>query len=779
MIYNYWLCVVFSVPSEIFARGPLAVKAYNKAIEQGVTRVMRVPIMIIGQERSGKTSLKKSLTGQLFDDKEESTDGIERDPSYFSVSTEIWSTGETKQESDSDSADSLHNRVARVMVADLRGEAVNLLTQTGNAENIVSSNSVTEDNSKTKRDIHVPEAVEEAAIHIQQWPEKPVSPIANFLPSVHKEESKEKTLNQEVPHATAECVEKLLKDSTRKDEDKVYSILWDFGGQSVYYATHPIFLTGKAIYLLVYDLSNDPNDKATPVVKQGTFKRNEDLHCTKTNEDYLHLWLSSVSSLASQHISYSESLGSGKLSKRLPPVILVCTHADKCVAAKELAREIFGSLRCETKPYSEHLSKKYFVVDNTKSGSGEECPDVKRLREEVLAVAEQLPQMRQFIPIKWLRFEEALKHKIEKGEPLISFDEARRVAREECGIDDDQQFDTLLNFLHDQRILIHFDETPKLKNTVILDPQWLIDLFRKVITVKAYDPSADEERCEGLWRKLETEGILDEKLLQIAWGALLNKETTENLIAVMEKFSLLCHLPSVDKQKQQYLVPSMLMSHPNEVANKLLRDEFIPPLFIRFRQPRPLDHPCDAVGVSSVSEHLQVPLGLFPRLVVKFLQWCVKAGFKQLYKNMYQNFARFPILPKGYSAILICHSSSIEIAVHRDPDATCDNSDVTVGYNVRRQIESMLENMREECFWLNTMEYEFSVICPVCCKQRSVRYCHKHHASGCDKEECFHFWSETELHDEQFCRMDAFAERTEVPVKEFVHWFRFLGIKVI
>ena len=85
MIYNYWLYVVCSVPSEIFARGPLAVKAYNKAIKQGVTRVMRVPIMIIGQMRSGKTSLKKSLTGQLFDDKEKSTDGIERDPSYFSV----------------------------------------------------------------------------------------------------------------------------------------------------------------------------------------------------------------------------------------------------------------------------------------------------------------------------------------------------------------------------------------------------------------------------------------------------------------------------------------------------------------------------------------------------------------------------------------------------------------------------------------------------------------------------------------------------------------------
>ena len=72
-------------------------KAYNKALEQGKTRVMRLPIMLIGQERSGKTSLKKSLQGQQFNEKEESTDVIEIDPSYFSVSTEIWSTGEANQ----------------------------------------------------------------------------------------------------------------------------------------------------------------------------------------------------------------------------------------------------------------------------------------------------------------------------------------------------------------------------------------------------------------------------------------------------------------------------------------------------------------------------------------------------------------------------------------------------------------------------------------------------------------------------------------------------------
>ena len=41
--------------------------------------------MLIGQDRAGKTSLKKSLIGLSFNSKEKSTDGIEVDPSKFQL----------------------------------------------------------------------------------------------------------------------------------------------------------------------------------------------------------------------------------------------------------------------------------------------------------------------------------------------------------------------------------------------------------------------------------------------------------------------------------------------------------------------------------------------------------------------------------------------------------------------------------------------------------------------------------------------------------------------
>ena len=90
--------VPFTVPPEIRARGPQALEAYNNALAEGQACVKRVPLMIVGQDRSGKTSVKKSLKGICFNPHEDSTLGIEVDRYDFKVTTEIWKTGEKDEE---------------------------------------------------------------------------------------------------------------------------------------------------------------------------------------------------------------------------------------------------------------------------------------------------------------------------------------------------------------------------------------------------------------------------------------------------------------------------------------------------------------------------------------------------------------------------------------------------------------------------------------------------------------------------------------------------------
>ena len=72
-------------PLEIEARGEKAQLAYQSALKDGAVNVYRGRVLLIGQDRAGKTSLKKSLIGLPFNRKEKSTDGIEVDPSKFQL----------------------------------------------------------------------------------------------------------------------------------------------------------------------------------------------------------------------------------------------------------------------------------------------------------------------------------------------------------------------------------------------------------------------------------------------------------------------------------------------------------------------------------------------------------------------------------------------------------------------------------------------------------------------------------------------------------------------
>ena len=117
----YYKCFIYLVPSEIKARGPGAQIAYENALKTGKVKVYRARIMLIGQDRAGKTSLRKSFLGLPFDPEEESTDGIEVDPSKFEVDTDLvknWKRTDEKLEVSQFAAD-----LARMVARELQENA--------------------------------------------------------------------------------------------------------------------------------------------------------------------------------------------------------------------------------------------------------------------------------------------------------------------------------------------------------------------------------------------------------------------------------------------------------------------------------------------------------------------------------------------------------------------------------------------------------------------------------------------------------------------------------
>ena len=76
------------VPVEILAQGYDAKLLYEEALKDGSVIVYRGRLIFIGQDGAGKTSLKKSLLGLPFDPKEQSTEGIEVEPSICEIEVE-------------------------------------------------------------------------------------------------------------------------------------------------------------------------------------------------------------------------------------------------------------------------------------------------------------------------------------------------------------------------------------------------------------------------------------------------------------------------------------------------------------------------------------------------------------------------------------------------------------------------------------------------------------------------------------------------------------------
>ena len=104
------------VPAEIRGRGPRAERAFQKAMQSGKVKVYRGRIMLLGQDRAGKTSLKKSLLGLPFDPKQESTVGVEVDPSKCEVEVDEvknWMPSEQRKRKISEFEEGIARFIAR------------------------------------------------------------------------------------------------------------------------------------------------------------------------------------------------------------------------------------------------------------------------------------------------------------------------------------------------------------------------------------------------------------------------------------------------------------------------------------------------------------------------------------------------------------------------------------------------------------------------------------------------------------------------------------------
>lgn len=87
------------IPTYILARGGKALAAYRRALKSGKTYDKRVKVMLIGEDRVGKTSLGKALKGESFKEDEVSTDGVLMSEAIKNASEKPWRNSEVHRKS--------------------------------------------------------------------------------------------------------------------------------------------------------------------------------------------------------------------------------------------------------------------------------------------------------------------------------------------------------------------------------------------------------------------------------------------------------------------------------------------------------------------------------------------------------------------------------------------------------------------------------------------------------------------------------------------------------
>ena len=82
---------------------------------------------------------------------------------------------------------------------------------------------------------------------------------------------------------------------------------------------------------------------------------------------------------------------------------------------------------------------------------------------------------------RWFNFEKFIEAFVAENIYHMQLEQLQTYAKEVCFVEDEEEFNTMLDFYHNLGMIV------KHRNTVVLKAQWLIDLFRQLITIPPFD----------------------------------------------------------------------------------------------------------------------------------------------------------------------------------------------------------------------------------------------------------------------------------------------------
>ena len=575
----------------------LSKSALNKLLKFGVEKNYHIRVMLVGNEGVGKsTLLRRLLKLPVKINRYDSTNGIDLhiNSCGFDIDTGAWcvddthKTGVTLMDSiwkylgvassnNSTSKElsehrSFHKRVAK-MLTNRR-----VLTDTiknARREECIQTDSSRETGSKSNEQITTRELgtnIVKSGSHGDNH-----SSFSPSRPSIGRDDID-----------TIATQAKSLAALNEKQKGRID--FYDFAGQLVFHASHPTFLSSKAIYILAFNLNTIYSNRITSKVNDGWLILDLTSHQQlklyrdgKVDEndgdvsrgsgsdvDSIFFWLNILYMFAAtkRHIH--------------PHVILVGTHADKLPKANrdQVADMCFREIRSllADSPLKQVLSDKEFLIDNTKTTD----PSFTQLQTEIFNLAQLQPDWGIETPARWLPLEREIQNAKNSGLKVLSLARIREVnSRLDIHIHDETELHMFLKFLNDTGDVIYINE-PGLRDTVVLDPVWLIDALKALITADRFAIRSLQHADK--WKRFCESGTIPKETILAIFKANTDNpalfENSEHVLKLMEKFLFIAspidiseHLGDTEgadkKTDDVYIVPSMVQKQMNSDLNTL------------------------------------------------------------------------------------------------------------------------------------------------------------------------------------------------------------------
>ncbi|MEO0824526.1 MAG: COR domain-containing protein [Cyanobacteria bacterium J06635_15] len=238
---------------------------------------------------------------------------------------------------------------------------------------------------------------------------------------------------------------------TAKNETKIMLNGWDFGGQRVYRPTHQLFFSPTAVYLVVWKPREGP--------QQGFVKE----------------WITLI-----------------KHREPDAKILVAATHGGPGQRQPDIDRQelidLFGS---ETVLGFHHI--------DSKEGTG-----IAELREAIANTAATLPGMGRKVPTKWQQLRELLEA---SGQPYMSYRDIIALC-EKHGLEGFAA-ELFVQVSHTLGYLIHYHYDEILKDTVILQPDWLAKAISFVLDdelTRQRNGLVEFDRLSQIWSHPPFEG---------------------------------------------------------------------------------------------------------------------------------------------------------------------------------------------------------------------------------------------------------------------------------